>query len=42
MLKDASVSKLSFGQIAFQVGTSHRKGFAEILSRMPTEQCNTF
>ena len=31
-------SKLSFGQIVFEVGTSHLTGFAEIHSGMPTEQ----
>ena len=32
-----TASKLIFGQIAFQVGTSHFIGFAEIHSRTPTE-----
>ena len=36
-----SLSKLRFGQMAFQVGTSHLKGFAEIHSITPTEQYNT-
>ena len=38
LLKDVTFSKLSFRQIAFQVGMSHLIGFAKIHSRIPTGQ----
>ena len=36
MLKDETLLRLNFGQISFQEGTGHIKGFTETHSRMAT------